>query len=269
MIEVMYVNSNNQSVSFFGDKIKVSEGSFHKRKWTISQDEIKKDSITYSITLTLRGSLEERKNKLNELHDIFEIDLINEKTGKLYFGEYYIECYIQSGDTQINKILNSRTDNILEVYCPNQSWIKETTFSFFKYDKSVLADDENKTYPYQYSYKYGNNPGSSSLVSDSLSDSNFKLIIYGPSSNPSIMIGNHMYNVNVDLNIGEYLTVDSINREVYITDINGNVSNAFDYRNKDNYLFEKISPGLNNVEWSAGFGFDAIIYDERSEPKWI
>ena len=37
MIEVKYINSNNQSISFFTDKLKISDGIFHKRKWTMME----------------------------------------------------------------------------------------------------------------------------------------------------------------------------------------------------------------------------------------
>lgn len=269
MMEVRYVNSINQSISFFTDKIKISDGLIHKRQWTINDGQTQKDSISYNITLTLRGGVEERKKKLDELHDIFEIDLINNTTGKLYCGNYYIRCYMLKAETQPNSTLNCRTDNDLEVYCPKQSWIKENIFNFLPDDTAVFTDPENKTYPYRYDYKYGSSPGSSDIENDSLCASDFKLIIYGPVNNPSITIGDYLYNVNVELNTGEYLTVESLEREVFITDVSGNTTNVFDFRNKDNYLFQKIEPGLHNVEWSGGFGFDVILYDERSEPKWI
>lgn len=269
MIEVKYINSNNQSISFFTDKLKISDGIFHKRKWTINDGSIKKDAITYSITLTLRGSVEERKKKLNELYDCFEVDLIKGMTGKLYYGDYYINCFISSSSVQPNSILNCRTDDVLEIHCPIQSWIKENIFSFFADDSEILADEGTKKYSYTYPYKYKKNIGSSNLNNDSICSSNFKLMIYGPVSNPSIMIGGNIYGVDVNLNVSEYLTIDSYSREIYITDINGEIVNAFDFRNKEHYIFEKINIGLNNVDWSGGFGFDVIVYDERSEPKWI
>ena len=76
MIQVKYVNSLNQSISFFSESMKVSQGSFNQSKWTISEDDITKDAITYNLTLTLRGKIDERKQMLNNLYDVFEIDLI-------------------------------------------------------------------------------------------------------------------------------------------------------------------------------------------------
>lgn len=268
MIQVKYVNSLNQSISFFSESMKVSQGSFHQRKWTISEDDITKDAITYNLTLTLRGKIDERKQMLNNLYDVFEIDLINKSPGKLYFGDYYIRCYITSANTKPNSILNCRTDNVIEVHCPKQSWIKENKFSFFPNQINNNKIFENKKYDYIYDYKYGENPGSDSIINDAITESYFKLIIYGPASNPSIMIGKNIYAVNIDLNVGDYLIIESLDRQIYITDVNGVQKNVFDNRSKDNYIFQKISPGLNNIEWSAGFGFDVIIYDERSEPKW-
>ena len=42
----------------------------------------------------------------------------------------------------------------------------------------------------------------------------------------------------------------------------------FSDRNRDDYIFEKIPSGSNDVSWDGAFGFDVTLLEERSEPKW-
>jgi phage-related protein len=94
------------------------------------------------------------------------------------------------------------------------------------------------------------------------------LRIYGACINPAIIIGDHTYKVNCSVNAGEYLTIDSTTKKIYITGTDGTVTNVFSKRDRENYIFEKISVGMVTVAWGGGYGFDLILLEERSEPKW-
>lgn len=271
MIEVKYVNSQNQSMSFIGDKILPSDGSFHKRKWTVNDEEIIKDAMTYNLTLTLRGSLAERKKKLNELCDLFEYDTLNETEGRLYFGEYYTNCFISTSSVQVNNTFNFRTDVILEIYARKQSWIKEKTYHLRKkIDSDITDKDRNLEYEYDYPYDYFlDTDGNANIVNDHIVGCDFEMIIFGPCSEPRIIINNEPYQVFTDLLDGEYLVIDSKKNTVIKYNIYGQKENLYDLRIKESSLFNKIPSGYVRVQWSGGFSFDIKLYIERSEPEWI
>nr|DAG69121.1 MAG TPA: tail protein [Caudoviricetes sp.] len=274
MTDVRYVNSNNQSINLLADKLRVTSGTLHDRKWKTSSDdlypeEVDKESVTYDLTITLRGSLESRKQQLDDMCDLFEYDLVNKQLGRLYFGSYYIRCYILTSRTGVSSTFNNWTDVAVGVYCPKQQWIRENAFSFLKEDDLQAQTDDSKTYSYSYSYVYGKASGVDTISVDSLKNCDFLMRIYGAVSSPSVEIAGHLYNVDCEIASGEYLVIDSINSEIYIVGLTGKKTNVFNSRNKESNVFEKIKPGLNAITWSAGFGFDLIVYDERGEPRWI
>ena len=78
-----------------------------------------------------------------------------------------------------------------------------------------------------------------------------------------------MYQVDCEVGEGEYLTVDSTTKKIFVTKNDGTIVNCFNSRNKNSYIFEKIPSGNNAVTWSGEYGFDVILMEERSEPKWI
>lgn len=138
MIEIKYVCSNGKEYSLVGDRMRATSGSFHTYKWkqNATAKEIgdnvygfSKDSITYSITLTTRGKLAERYQILNELINAFERDISNVTPGKIYFGKYYIECYIQKAENSVSGTWNNWSDCKIDIYCPYPFWIQDITYT--------------------------------------------------------------------------------------------------------------------------------------------
>ena len=99
-------------------------------------------------------------------------------------------------------------------------------------------------------------------------ESNFRIVIYGPVINPTIYIAGHEYTVNIEISENEHLTIDSIERTIVLTRYDGTLFNAFGDRNKASYIFQKIPKGNCVVAWDGSFGFDVVLCEERSEPKW-
>ena len=88
-------------------------------------------------------------------------------------------------------------------------------------------------------------------------DGSFEFVIYEKDSD------------NADLSDNEYLTIDSMTKTIVLTKYDGQKENCFHLRNRESYIFEPIPPGENIITWNGAFGFDVILLDERSEPKWI
>lgn len=78
-----------------------------------------------------------------------------------------------------------------------------------------------------------------------------------------------MYEVAATLYAGEYILIDSRDHTVYRYLIDGRKQNLFNQRNKESDLFQKVPSGRCAVLWNAAaFGFDLILFQERSEPAW-
>lgn len=65
------------------------------------------------------------------------------------------------------------------------------------------------------------------------------------------------------------VSIDSIAKTILLTKRDGTVENHFHQRNRESYIFEKIPAGSNIVTWDKTFKFDVVLFEERSEPKWI
>ena len=79
-------------------------------------------------------------------------------------------------------------------------------------------------------------------------------------------INGYPYQINDTLEATEYLVIDSTNHTVTKYLANSTNVSIFDKRDKTKSVFEKIPAGTLNLTWTGLFGFDLVLFDERSEP---
>ena len=86
----------------------------------------------------------------------------------------------------------------------------------------------------------------------------FRMTIYGPVTDPEIVIANHIYKVETTVFTDERLEIDSRNNTVIKIGRLGEETDLYNSRYKLQSVFA----------WPGGYGIDITLYDERSEPRW-
>ncbi|MDO4170798.1 MAG: hypothetical protein Q4D45_13015 [Lachnospiraceae bacterium] len=248
----------------------VNENNLRDYNWNV---ETKNNNISYfyrgvdSPTLpVVVFSLDERRQMelRNNLHDVFEKDVIENSPGKIWIGDYYIECFVTaSKKTKYNKTPKLMIVELTITFA-SQYWVKETSVVL----SQTHDDDSGLDYYYDYPYDYGGaNRNSNVLINDSFRDSDFYITMIGPTKNPRLYVNDHLYAVDTELGVGESLTIDSIDKTIVKMTEEGE-ENIFHLRNKDDYIFELIPTGTSSIAWDGGFQIIIILLDERSEPLW-
>ena len=79
------------------------------------------------------------------------------------------------------------------------------------------------------------------------------------------------YQVFTKLEIGEYLAVDSYDKTIIKTKVNGEEINEFGKRDRQHYIFDKmpVNGGNSIIIFEPNSIVSITAYVERSEPKWI
>lgn len=278
MIEVMYISSNGKKFDLIGDKMRITNGGMHKYSWkkVVSAGEygdildgFTKEACVYRVVLTLRGTLHERMQMLDDLRNAFERDIVTKTPGRIYFNKYYAECFVVESDTYVSETRNNWSDNEIEIYCPRGVWITESTKSFTTAG-STKSGYEFLDYPYDYDYDYAPDFYLPEKINiDHYADCKFLLKIYGPAIDPEININGIERKVYVTLEEGQYLLIDVRDKTVKRILIDGTALDAFDNRKKaGKSIFTPMISGLNTITWNHNFGFDLTIFKERSEPEW-
>lgn len=203
----------------------------------------------------------------NKLLEITEKDVLAREHGQIIIGDYYFRCFVTKSQKKSYLTSKKMLQVTLTLTSDFPFWCKETTLLF----RNVGNDAEESPFldfNYDFPYDYYASMENTDINNTDFVGTNFRMVIYGPADDPMITIGGHVYQVNCTVLEGEYLTIDSVLKKIYLTASDGTTINKFNDRNRSSYVFEKIPSGNSPVAWSGEFGFDITLLEERSEPLW-
>ncbi len=213
-------------------------------------------------------TVEEAIHVKHKLLEYTEADIAAKVPGRVYVGDYYTMGYITSS-VKANYLMDKRYCTIeLTLTSDNPAWYREQRYVFGNASENV-GSATGADYPYDYPYDYGVMMNGKRITCDTLTDSAFRMTIYGMATDPRITINGHDYTVAGQVGIGETLTIDSLTKRITLTTRSGEQVNWFDKRGRTDYIFQPIPPGIHVVSWIGDFGFDLTVIEKRSEPKWI
>lgn len=276
MKDISYVNSRGTKLDLLKPPYLLQTGELFDYEWgynsvvsysgqgkiTSFSKEIKERPLTLSI---LNYSRESYERAIDLFFETVDFDVLNRSPGKLYVGDQYQKCYIITSEKTGWEYDIELLDNTVTYVTEKSVWITEHPY-YFK--ASEILSTNNKRYPGRYAYRYANGLTNTSITNDHYAECNFRLIIYGPCTNPAIYVGGYGYLFKIVLEDGEYLEVDSAAETVTKYMTSGIKVNAFNNRNFADSVFRPIQTGRQEVNWNGRFDFDLILLEERSEPKW-
>lgn len=267
-----YTNNFGETLEFGKGSLFVNQNDLRDFAWDITSkndriSSFKKGIVTKTIPIILKCNTEEEGVALrNKIFEVFEKDVLVKKHGKIQIGDYYLRCFITGSKKTEYLIHKSYMLVSLTVQTDLPEWIKETTTRLLL---NSTVSENFLGFPYDYPHDFSNGLAKDELNNTGLIATNFIITIYGVAQNPTLYIGGHEYNVNVNVEANEYLTINSLDKTIVLTKLNGEKVNCFNNRNRDSYIFEKIPTG-NNVVSTPGYELtaDITLLEERSEPKW-
>ena len=272
--QLKYKNHLNEVFEFGHDGIFVNMNELHDYEWTVTARNNRVASLTYPVVnkklpvVILCDTEEKGIAARNRLFEVCEKDVLALKHGRIIIGDYYFRCFVTKSQKKDYSMSKRYMQITLTLTSDFPFWVKESTFTLRKDDGKTEEEGKNLDFMYDYPFDYFLRMDGGTLNNTSFAAANFRMIIYGPCSNPGVYISGHLYQVNCDIESDEYLTIDSVTKEIYLTANDGTVTNVFNLRNRESYIFEKIPPGSGVVLWDGEFGVDLILLEERSEPKW-
>lgn len=275
-MKVQYINSYGDVIDLLNFNTRMKDANFHDYEWEYDSIEqqygiditrFRKTAKEYEATIVFKGDLDTRKRNLNRFFEIAEKDIIDKNPGKIIWDDYYINAYAVSSSTYPNDDSGWTQKDVIFL-CPYPFWIAEESRSFPPIEQSV-ASDEYLDYEYDYEYDYSTpTDGSAIWEVDHFAPCEFLMTIFGPVSNPRILINGYPYEVYTELGSNDYLQIDSRNNKAIKYLSNGTRQDMYNYRAKQQSIFEPITPGNITVMWPGTYGFDLTLFCERSEPKW-
>lgn len=269
---VTYINSQGEKLEFGRDGLYLEESPIHA--WSFATEQKNKrivnlyqDILSFPLNAQIITDSDAQANAIrNKMHDVFYIDAVNHQYGQLICEGYTLQCWVTASEHTDYTDWLPFGDVKLTVTTDRPAWIKESSWNFTMGETS--GEPYGFDYPYDFEFDYELITHKFAIRNPALLPSDFRLIIFGPVSKPELLISNHAYGVDVVVEEGEYLTIDSKTRAIVLTQKNGATVNCFHLRNRDSYIFQKIAPAEHTVYFDSAMNCRLILRDERGEPKW-
>lgn len=270
--QLKYVNHLGETIEFGKKGIFANSNDLRNYEYTYDSsrnraENFRKGVVTKTIPVVISAENKKKCTDLkNRLYEVCEKDIIAEQKGKLYIGDYYLECYVFSS-AKSNYLDTDTTVNMsIKIVSDDSSWIRE---DIYRYAEDAKESESGKGYEYDYEYDYSiSDSNISSIKVDDIKDCDFVLTFYGGVVDPYIEIDKHRYSVHCTVGYDERLEINSKQGTVTLIKSDGSTKNLFSKRNKESDAFQKIAPGEHIVFWGK-CSFDLAIRHERGEPKWI
>ncbi len=270
-----YRNSNGAEINLMKYPYRLITADFFDYEWEeqtyngkiygFSRKQFEKN---IRLDVFCKGS--EFPSAMNTLESIISVDILNDTPGKLYVNGEYLSCFIK-GVKKEEWEAGIYTVVMLSVLSDHPHWINELSQHFYAKDSPLNEEaGEFLDYPVDYSFDYTfTDIGSQNWYIDHVSSCPFLLTIYGPVTNPRILVNGRVIEVYTTLEGNEYLILDSRNHTIIKYLSNGTTQSLYNNRYMEQSVFNKIGPGAVLVSWPGTFGFDIVAYIERNEPKWV
>jgi len=272
--QAKYVNHLGEVVEFGKNGILANENDLRNYAWLFDTgrrmaENFHKGVVPKTIPVVIvANSREERAAIKNTMYEVFEKDVAANKQGKLYIGDFYLECKIYGSD--VSNYLN--TDNTmnasLKLVSDTGDWYRNI-MTPYKYAEQEV-DASGHGYPYGYNYDYTASGGYTNTITNEYFDSgDFIMTIHGYAMNPEINIAGHSHKMNCTVQKNEKLIINSIDKTIKLIKANEIEVNMFSKRDRSSNIFEKIPSGTSSIYWNGDFDIDLEIRVERGEPLWM
>lgn len=272
-VPITYIASSGHKYNLISNGILHKKANYHtwaykvqgtKLQYGMRVADFAKDPAVYDTELIFTGGERQRQAVVNTLHDDFEADIRNRKTGRIIWGDYYIDCYVNESLTEPAKS-DTQTSNKISIYAPYPFWVQDYKISLYP---SQGSQSGFLDFPFDFPFDFtAPTIGETTVKSDFLFDSEFEMVIFGPAVNPRVTINGYGYVLYATIPQGAYVVIDSRKHTVMRFNTDGTKSNLFNLRNKTDSIFKKIPGGNLKIAWDATFGVNITIHRERSEPR--
>lgn len=267
-----YENNQGETLTFGENGIFANYNDLRDYEWTYSSGDDVIMNFRRGVTkktlpaIFVGRSGQDCRTARNNAYVIVERDVLAGKKGKLHVGEYYMNCWIY-GISNTEYLKTERMMKSSFLVCTDEPvWRKETTFEFIP---GHALTDYGVDFPFDFPFDYQNSPlASKNIKNDFIFGADFRITFYGEVESPSIKINDHTYGMTCSVETGERIVVDSLTKTIKKYGVDNSSQNYFNYRYKQESIFEKIPYGMQKLAWNGQFGFDITLIDGRSEPKW-
>lgn len=265
-----HTNSKGEVLDFVSMGIYINYNQLRDYEWDVTVENNRIKGFTRGVkknTIPFVFAVDESKaNEIkNKFYEHFDIDVLTKREGFFTINGYKYHCFVTKS-VKSDYLISERYLKInIETTSDKPYWQKEKTATIDF--NAATGETTTLKYPFKYPFTYGRS-NSANVINDGFYESEAIIRIYGEAINPLVKIKDNIYQVNTTITSGEYIEINTFEKEIYKYSNYGEKTNIFESRNKDYDIFKPIPSGSNVVSANDKFKVDIVLIERRSEPKW-
>lgn len=276
--EACYENSSGQRLCLSESPVVITGGDLFDSVWKLSGSNRplsegsrliarRRPCSEREVRLYVAASSpQELSQILEELSQLFDYDIQNEASGRLWINGRYLRCWCSTSRKELSTDFTSTAKLTIKITPEYPTWHTDRVYQLLV----SQSDDPQDGHSYEYSYpkRYGSTMVSMPICNTGITPAPMKIAFCGPAQNPRVFLSGNEIGVDTTLGENEYAVIDQLERSVYCLAKDGSRTNCFDSRVKNGRCFEYVSPGNTMVELSGAVGVKITVTEQRSEPQW-
>lgn len=271
--EITYTNSKNDTISLGKESgVWLDENELFNYEWDYVTAQrklvaISRDVVEIPVKLLFLNGFDD--SVINRFLQVMDYDARMKSPGTLSVNGYERKGVFVSASTEDYMYKQGLMYREMRFLALKQDWTRRYVETI---KPTTTSTEVQLKYPHDYPHDYGGSPAPQQFNNPSAFPSEFLLRIYGPCSDPYLIINGNLYAVNCTVVDGGFLVIDSTNREaIYNYNAAGVAQNVFDAatmgaEGSGSYIYELIQPGINSVSWPNNFKIDIEMLESVSVP---
>lgn len=271
--EITYTNSKNDTISLGKESgVWLDENELFNYEWDYVTAQrklvaISRDVVEIPVKLLFLNGFDD--SVINRFLQVMDYDARMKSPGTLSVNGYERKGVFVSASTEDYMYKQGLMYREMRFLALEQDWTRRYVETI---KPTTTSTEVQLKYPHDYPHDYGGSPAPQQFNNPSAFPSEFLLRIYGPCSDPYLIINGNLYAVNCTVVDGGFLVIDSTNREaIYNYNAAGVAQNVFDAatmgaEGSGSYIYELIQPGINSISWPNNFKIDIEMLESVSVP---
>lgn len=271
--EITYTNSKNDTISLGKESgVWLDENELFNYEWDYVTAQrklvaISRDVVEIPVKLLFLNGFDD--SVINRFLQVMDYDARMKSPGTLSVNGYERKGVFVSASTEDYMYKQGLMYREMRFLALEQDWTRRYVETI---KPTTTSTEVQLKYPHDYPHDYGGSPAPQQFNNPSAFPSEFLLRIYGPCSDPYLIINGNLYAVNCTVVDGGFLVIDSTNREaIYNYNAAGVAQNVFDAatmgaEGSGSYIYELIQPGINSISWPNNFKIDIEMLEAVSVP---
>lgn len=278
MFNYLFKYTNNRNEVFeFGSKtgLYLDESELFDYSWDVEASQGKITSILREpheipVSLLFLASSKDA-GIINDFDTITDYDVRIGKPGKLELNGYTLDGLFIRSEASDYAWKKGYMRRDMSFFTTSKDWYRVNKFSIQNFGARPTT---GKGYPHAFAHSYTNTGSSGSINNTSPFPCEFVMSIYGPCSDPYVVIGDNTYQLDLTLGRFERVVIDSTDHtKVLKYSMYGDTTNVFDSvvfgaPGSGQYIFEPIAPGTNVLSLPIDLLVNLDIIEPRSTPRW-